>query len=686
MTIQNRLAGEKSPYLLQHANNPVDWHPWGEEAFARARREDRPVFLSIGYSTCHWCHVMAHESFENAEAAALLNGAFVCVKVDREERPDLDHIYMTVCQMLTGSGGWPLTVVLTPDGRPFFAATYLPRETRLGRTGLMDLVPKLAEVWRTRRTDVLQSAGRILQVLQDSGKDGPGEDLPRNILDQCYGELRDRFDAEEGGFGERPKFPIPHQVLFLLRYARSARSGPALEMAGRTLQAMRAGGIWDHLGFGFHRYSTDEHWHLPHFEKMLYDQALQALAYTETFQATGKALYRSVAEDILSYVLRDLTDPSGGFHSAEDADSEGKEGAFYVWEAEAIRRILGREAAAGFLDAYQVREEGNYLEEATGRPTGENVLHWKGDPPAVLPPGIERARQALFAEREKRPRPHRDDKILTDWNGLLLAALARAAAVFGDIRYGKAYRRCLAFLLETTIRNGKLLHRWRDGEAAIGAHLDDYAFLIWGLIEGYQSFLEPSLLAQAIRLQEEQDRLFWDDRLGGYFFSSAENRDLLIRKKEIYDGAIPSGNSISALNLARLSRLTGEAAHEERAVRLLRCFASAVVPMSSAYTMLMVALDFLTNPSYEIVIAGDPAAADTAALLRVVRERYLPGVTILLRPRGRSGKEIEHLAPFVKEMKPVGGQATAYLCRHFTCLAPLTDPEEFRQALEKERT
>jgi len=684
MTSQNRLAGEKSPYLLQHASNPVDWYPWGEEAFERARREDRPVFLSIGYSTCHWCHVMAHESFENAEAAALLNEAFVCVKVDREERPDLDHLYMTVCQMLTGSGGWPLTLILTPDRRPFFAATYIPRQSGLGRTGLMDLVPKLVEVWRTRRKDVLQSAGQILRNLQESGKDGPGEDLPRDILDQAFGELRDRFDAEAGGFGERPKFPIPHQILFLLRYARSARSDRALAMAEKTLKAMRAGGIWDHLGFGFHRYSTDDQWHLPHFEKMLYDQALLALTYTEAFQATGSALYRSVAADILTYVLRDLADPRGGFHSAEDADSEGEEGTFYVWEAIEIRGLLGEETARPFLESYQIKEEGNYLEEATGRLTGKNILHWKGDPAAELPPSLEEARRKLLAARERRPRPHRDDKVLTDWNGLMLAALARAATVLGDARYGEAYRRCHAFLMKTLRRDGELLHRWRDGEAAIGAHLDDYAFLVWGLIEGYQAFLDPSLLAEAVRLQGEQDRRFWDERLGGYFFSSADSRDLLVREKQIYDGALPSGNSVSALNLARLSRLTGAGACEERAVLLLRCFASAVAPLPSAYTMLMAALDFLTNPSYEIVIVGDPAAPDTAALLTVVRERYLPGGTLLLKPPGPGGGEIETLAPFVKDMKPVGGRATAYLCRNFACREPVTDPEALRQALEEE--
>jgi hypothetical protein len=679
----NRLAGEKSPYLLQHASNPVDWYPWGEEAFTRARREDRPVFLSIGYSTCHWCHVMAHESFENEEAAALLNGAFVCVKVDREERPDLDHLYMTACQMMTGSGGWPLTVVLTPDRRPFFAATYIPRETRLGRTGLMDLVPKIVHLWRTRRQDVLESAGRVLQALQESGKDAPEEDLPKDILDRAYGELRDRFDHESGGFGERPKFPVPHQILFLLRYSRSTRTGWALEMAERTLKAMRAGGIWDHVGFGFHRYSTDDQWHLPHFEKMLYDQALQALAYTEAFQVSGNPLYRSVAGDIMTYVLRDLADPGGGFCSAEDADSEGEEGTFYVWKAEEIRRILGKEAARAFGEAYQVREEGNYLEEATGQRTGRNTLHWRGDPPAELPPDLEKARRTLFAAREKRPRPHRDDKVLTDWNGLMLAALARAAAS-GDSRCAQAYRRCLAFFSETMLSNGMLLHRWRDGEAAISANVDDYAFLIRGLIEGYQAFLDPSLLAAAIRLQAEQDRRFWDDRLGGYFFSPAENRDLLVRKKQIYDGAIPSGNSVSALNLALLGRLTGESGHEERAVRILRCFSSAVAAMPSAYTMLMAALDFLTNPSYEIVIVGDPAAPDTAALLTVVRERYLPGGTILLRPVGRGAGEIGKIAPFVKDMKPVGGKAAVYVCRHFSCREPVTDPRKLRDVLEEE--
>jgi uncharacterized protein YyaL (SSP411 family) len=683
----NRLADEKSPYLLQHAGNPVDWHPWGEEAFARARREDKPVFLSVGYSTCHWCHVMAHESFEDPEVARLMNDAFVCVKVDREERPDIDKVYMTVCQLLTGSGGWPLTIVMTPDKNPFFAATYIPRENRFGRIGMIELIPQIQRVWNTRRDDVLSSTRRILAAVQKTVHAADREDLSENLPADAFDQLRSSFDEVHGGFGPAPKFPIPHHLFFLLRYWKRHGSGEALRMAERTLQAMRAGGLYDHLGFGFHRYSTDASWLVPHFEKMLYDQALLAIAYTEAFQATGNDFYEKTAREILAYVARDLTSPEGGFYSAEDADSEGEEGRFYLWTEEEIRRVLVTDEADFAIRFFNVQNEGNFTEETAGRTSGKNVLHVKrtlhemaakrGQSTGDFAGMLERARRKLFEAREKRMRPHRDDKILTDWNGLMIAAFARAAAVFDDADYLDAADRAAGFILrEMSAGDGRLLHRYRAGQAAIQANLDDYAFLIWGLIELYEAgFASPQLQA-AVRLQAALDGHFWDANGGGYFFTPDDGESLPVRQKDIYDGAIPSGNAVALLNILRLARMTGRPALEDRATRLTRAFASQLRRYPSGHSHFIAGLDFLTGPAAEVVIAGDPGKKDARDMVRSLRKHFLPNKVVIFRHAGETDSGASGLFEFAREMKAISGRATAYVCVNHACRRPTHDIDE----------
>jgi uncharacterized protein len=685
-SFRNRLQFEKSPYLLQHAANPVDWYPWGDEAFEKARREDKPVFLSIGYSTCHWCHVMAHESFEDEEVARLLNENFVSIKVDREERPDIDKLYMTVCQLLTGSGGWPLTVVLTPDRRPFYAATYIPREGRPGMMGMLALIPGLGEVWRRERGNVLKSVEEIEKVLQgmDQGSGGGGELPLGTVLREAYDDLSRRFDARYGGFDSAPKFPMAQHCFFLLRYWKKEGDSQALAMVEKTLQAMRQGGIYDHIGFGFHRYSTDAQWRLPHFEKMLYDQALLALAFTEAFQATGKAFYERTAREILTYVLRDMTAPEGGFYAAEDADTAGEEGAFYLWTAAELRQVLGPEEAELIIRLYAIQSGGKPQVLHCPYPYDElpAVL---GIPEARLSELMESARQKLFAQRRQRIRPFRDDKILTDWNGLMIAAMARAAFVFDDPLYLKAARDAVSFILGN-LRDlkGRLLHRWRDGEAAMPASLDDYAFLLWGLIEAYEATFDATLLQAALALEEELTASFWDKAAGGYFFTPEDGEPLLIRQKESYDGAMPAGNSLAMLNLLRLARLTGRGELEERAIAMGETFAAAIRSLPVGHTQFLVALDYLAGPSMEVVIAGNPEGADTREMLQRLRRAFLPRTTVLLSPEDGDKKGmLSGVAEFSRDMTPVNGRAAAYVCRNFSCRQPTTDPAEMMDSLSE---
>ncbi|MBY9010503.1 MAG: thioredoxin domain-containing protein [Candidatus Lokiarchaeota archaeon] len=670
----NKLITEKSPYLLQHAKNPVEWYPWGVEAFERAKSEDKPIFLSIGYSTCHWCHVMAHESFEDPYMAKLLNDTFISIKVDREERPDIDKIYMTVCQIMTGSGGWPLTIIMTPDKKPFFAGTYFPKESRFGRIGLVDLVKRVKDLWTNERKQLVESSEKITFALQDINAESPGRSLAESVLKNTYSQLSGRYDKKTGGFGTAPKFPTPHNLLFLLRFWRRTGDEEALKMVEKTLEAMRMGGIYDHIGFGFHRYSTDPNWLVPHFEKMLYDQALLTLVYLEAYQATGKDEYANTAKEVLTYILRDMTSSEGAFYSAEDADSEGEEGKFYVWSKDEITEILGVEEADVFSKLYNVDVNGNFLDEATRRKIGKNILHSKSNLLNTPTIDIELIRNKIFEEREKRIRPHKDDKILADWNGLMIAAFAKAGYIFNEAKYIQVAEKAVTFILNQMKNSeGRLLHRYRKGEADILAFLDDYAFLIWGLINLYEASFETLYLEKAIMLIEEQLKLFWDSSIGGFFFTAEDAESLLTRQKETYDGAIPSGNSVAMLNLLRLAHLTGNDTYEKQADYLGRVFAESVRANPVAHSFMMVAVDYAVGPTYSLVIAGDEGKNDTNSMLNEVRKQFLPNKSLIFRPTEKMNPEIDKFSNFVQFFDKFEGKATAYVCINKTCKAPTND-------------
>lgn len=681
----NRLINEKSPYLLQHARNPVDWYPWGDEAFAKAKQENKPVFLSIGYSTCHWCHVMERESFEDEEVAALLNETFVNIKVDREERPDIDAVYMKVCHIMTQSGGWPLTIILTPDKKPFFAATYVPKAAQYGRTGMLELIPKIKSLWKTRRADVLSAAKEITNTLRQTSTE-KGNELSEETLHRAYRSFLVNFDKSFGGFGQAPKFPSPHNFFFLLRYWKHTGDAQALHIVEHTLKNMRLGGIYDQIGFGFHRYSTDERWIVPHFEKMLYDQALMAMAYIELYQATGKKEYEIIVREILTYVLRDMTDEQGGFFSAEDADSEGVEGKFYLWTEEEIRSILTPKEADLFLSLYR---HGSDIELPAMHeiPAGNFILHLKPstedqiDFTEILPE-IKSIREKLFSHREKRTHPHKDDKILTDWNGLMIAALARGAQVFGEPDYTKAACRAMDFILESMrAKDGKLFHRYRSGEAAITGNVDDYSFVIWALLELYEATFQEKYLQKALEYNNYLFRNFLDKKNGGLFFTSGEAESLLTRPKELYDGAIPSGNSVAYINTLRLFRITGDAEVEKQANEIYRAFRAHADAMPTAFTQFLCGLDFAIGPSSEVIIAGDMDKPDTKELLFALRKHFAPNKVVILRPEKSAKPAIEAIAPFVKSYSGINGKATAYVCTNYTCNLPTNDPRKMLELI-----
>ena len=687
----NRLIFEKSPYLLQHAANPVNWFPWGEEAFQKADQEDKPIFLSIGYSTCHWCHVMEHESFEDPDIAALLNETFIPIKVDREERPDIDQIYMSVCQAVTGTGGWPLTVILTPDKLPFFTGTYFPKEGRFGRTGLVELIPKIDDLWKNKRGELLESADQIVNYLKQNNSPELGE-LDDSILEKAYQQLNNRFDPVQGGFGTSPKFPTPHNLIFLLRYWHKTGEKKALEMVEKTLQKMRLGGVFDHIGFGFHRYSTDASWFLPHFEKMLYDQALLVMAYLEGFQASGKKEYAQTAHEIIEYVLRDMTSPEGGFYSAEDADSEGEEGLFYLWTPDEFKEYFGDEDSELFINIFNLEEEGNFIEEASKTKTGRSIIYLKESLDNLAKENSltkdkikslwEKARQLLFGVREERIHPLKDDKILTEWNGLMIAALAKASSVLGEPIYAQTAKKAVDFIWNNLRDNqGRLLKRYRDGESRLPAHLDDYAFLVWGLTELYQAEFETDYLEKALELNLIMLEDFWDEENGGLFLTAKGQSDLIIRSKEIYDGAIPSGNSIAALNLLRLGRMTANLEYEEKARQIGNTFFQQVSQVPQGHTQLLSALVFAFGPSFEVVITGEPDKLDTDSMLNSVQRKYNPNTIILFKPAWDASNELIQLSPFVESQVMVDGKATAYVCQDYACNAPTTDLLEMEKQL-----
>jgi uncharacterized protein YyaL (SSP411 family) len=688
----NRLENEKSPYLLQHAFNPVDWYPWGDEAFEKARAEDKPIFLSVGYSTCHWCHVMAHESFEDPDVANLMNEAFVSVKVDREERPDIDSAYMTAAQVMAGSGGWPLTIIMTPDKKPFFAATYIPKENRHDRVGMMDLIPKVRQIWKTQRENITSTSEKLTSQLKMASQPTSGSALDAGVLDEAFRQLSERFDPVNGGFSGRPKFPTPHNLFFLLRRWKRTGDKKALATVDLTLQKMRFGGIFDHLGFGFHRYSTDERWLVPHFEKMLYDQALLAIAYSEAYNVTQKAEYKETAREILTYVMRDLQSPEGGFFSAEDADSEGVEGKFYLWTVDEVRGLLSKEDAEIFIRAFNVESDGNYSDEATRRQTGKNILHLTkplseismelGIAISDLKSVVDKARENLLNEREKRIRPERDEKILCDWNGLAIAGLAIAGRIFDDEGYKDSAKKAADFILGAMLEpNDRLLHRYKDGEAEISGFLEDYAFFVWGLLELYETTFNVKYLSRAVTLTSKMIDHFWDQKDGGFYHTPNDGEELILRKKEVYDGAVPSGNSVAMLNLLRLSRLTGNSDFEAKAGAVGRAFSKTVLQYPAGYTHLLSAVDFQVGPSNEIVIVGDSDSVDTKTMMKALNSDFWPNKVVLFKPAGEETPEITKLADFTEDHKTIEEKATAYVCSNFSCKNPTTDSNELIKIL-----
>ncbi len=686
----NRLIHEKSPYLLQHAHNPVDWYPWGKEAFERARKENKPVFLSIGYATCHWCHVMEKESFEDPEVAKSMNDAFISVKVDREERPDVDTVYMRVCQILTGSGGWPLTIFMTPDKKPFFASTYIPKENRFGRLGMLELIPRIQGLWEKNRAELDTSADKIVTSLKESTASSQSEGPREETLDIAYHQLEQQFDSENGGFGISPKFPAPHTLFFLLRYGKRTANENALHMVEKTLQSMRRGGLFDHIGYGFHRYSTDAQWLVPHFEKMLYDQAMLAMAYTEAFQATRNNDYKNTAKETFTYVIRDMTSPEGAFYSAEDADSEGEEGKFYLWTSDELEKILSNEEADLVLKVFNAEKAGNFAEEASGRKTGANILHLNKSieemaselklSPEALSQNLESIRVSLFKTREKRVRPLKDDKVLVDWNGLMIAALAKASVALDEPAYAEAARKASDFILNNMRdKQGRLFHRNREGQSSIPAFLDDYAFLIWGFLELYEATFEARFLKEALELNDLLLKHFWDDKDGGFYFSPDDGEKLLLRQKELYDGAIPSGNSVQMLNLLRLGRMTSNPDLEEKAAQTGRIYSQDVEHSPSAFTQMMAAVDFGIGPSYEVVVAGATEADDTKSMLKALGAEFSPSKVVLFIPSDKDPSAIFQMAPFTSRMTSIQNKATAYVCQSFTCQKPTTDINKMLQ-------
>ncbi len=708
----NRLARERSPYLLQHAQNPVDWFPWGDEAFAKARSEDKPIFLSIGYSTCHWCHVMEHESFENAAIAAALNDRFVSIKVDREERPDVDRVYMTFVQATTGSGGWPMSVWLTPELKPFYGGTYFPPSSKWGRPGFLEILNEIARVWSAERAKVEQSAEALTTRLRSLETAAPVWTLPgADALAATVKQFKDAFDPRNGGFGDAPKFPRPSELLFLLREHARTGDAQAKEMVLRTLRAMALGGMRDHIGGGFHRYSVDAGWRVPHFEKMLYDQAQLASAFIEASLVAGDPFYAEVAEDTLLYVMREMTDPAGGFHSAEDADSvppeaatetehapEKKEGAFYLWTAAEIDALLGADAAAVKL-RYGIEPDGNAPQDPQGEFTGKNLLYVKrsiddvskqvGQSNERVVDLLNRARAAMFQARRNRPRPHRDDKVLTAWNGLMIGAFARLGrllagfggdGVWAGEPYLNAARRAATFVRERMWNAGTrtLLRRYRDGAAEIEAYAEDYAYLVSGLLELFQADPEPMWLEWAMALQRRQDDLFWDAQNGGWFSTTGRDPSVLLRMKEDYDGAEPSANSVSVMNLLVLSHLVSDSTWDASLDATLRLFGTRLEQMGRGVPMMAAALSARLAGIQQIVIVEGEKT--DPALQRAIAQLYLP-FAIQLRVAPGAQRALAASLPFVALMQPVGGATTVYVCRGFSCRQPVTTGDALLQEL-----
>jgi len=665
----NRLSKEKSPYLLQHANNPVDWFPWCEEAFNLALKEEKPVFLSIGYSTCHWCHVMERESFEDEDVASLINTVFIPIKVDREERPDIDNIYMSICQAMTGGGGWPLTVFLTPEKKPFFTGTYFPKQSIHGRIGLIDLIKNVQSAWQNKRTEIDKSADEITRYLDKSDDIEQNVILDNRILIKAYEFFEERFDKVNGGFGSHPKFPSPHNLVFLLRYYHLTGNKNALYIVEKTLSEMRKGGIYDQIGFGFHRYSTDNKWLLPHFEKMLYDQALLLNAYTELYQITKNEFYKLIAEEIVKYVSRDMTSPEGAFFSAEDADSEGVEGKYYIWKEDELKDLLTDEQFRFVEKHFNTSFAGNFRDESSHQNTGANILFLKNE----LTPDEEQLfapiRKIIYEHREKRIHPFKDDKILTDWNGLMIASLSRAGRAFHNQYFISLSERCSEFILNNLlISEAKLLHRFRDGDSSLEAHVDDYSFFVSGLIELYQTTFKTDYLEHAIKLTNYAISEFWDSELGGFFFTGKDSETILARTKEYYDGAIPSGNSVFISNLLFLSRITGNIDYENKANQLLFSFSGSLDQVPYIYCSALAGYTFISSKSFEIVVVE--GENDINDFISELNYHYIPNKVVIVM-NDRNKDQLIKLAPYLETYTHNNHQSMIYICRNFVCELPI---------------
>lgn len=686
----NRLIHEQSPYLLQHAHNPVDWFPWGDEAFCQAKENDKPVFLSIGYATCHWCHVMERESFSDQEVADLLNRYFICIKVDREERPDIDQIYMTAAQLLSGTGGWPLSIFMTPGKKPFFAATYIPKQGTHTRAGLLDLIPRIAAMWQDDRERLLSAAEEVTNYLQARPKRERSQRPGRAAPEHCFEELVSQFDRINGGFGRMPKFPLHPHILFLHRYWKRKESEKALQMATRTLDMMAVGGLYDHIGSGFHRYSTDERWLVPHFEKMLYDQALAILSYCQAFRITGSDLYRQVARGCLSYVANEMTSPDGAFYSAQDADSEGVEGQYYL-SREEIERVLFPEEMRVFSLISHVTTPGNFIDPLRGERTGNNIIH------IAIPPHeaartlgmtepevreiLDSARGRLHAARKERVAPRTDDKILTDWNALIIAAFAYAAGTFDNGEYlGKAEKAAEFILHRLKDPDGRLLHRYRNGEAGIEGMAADHVYLAWGLLELYAASFKPEYLEKAREFMDKLEQGFRDRRSGGYYTAPEGSGDLIVRQKDLADSVLPSANSVAYSTLLRLYLLTGDPTFQQRAKEQREIYSAVVERSPVQYSYFCAELLGETGPSSQVVIVGDPDSKECADLIEPLRTAFLPFTQAILRKPGKNAV-LDRIVEFSSSYTLFDDRAAAYVCSGHTCSQPATDPAKLRTFL-----
>lgn len=685
----NRLINETSPYLLQHAHNPVDWYPWSEEAFELAKKLDKPIFLSIGYSTCHWCHVMEKESFENEEIAKLMNKSFINIKVDREARPDIDNIYMTVCQMLTGSGGWPLTIIMTPDKKPFFAGTYFPAKSMFGRLGMIELIPKIDSVWKNDKKAIIENSENIINALKNASIPTTNGTFNKNIFTDAFDEFENTFDEKYGGFGSSPKFPSPHQLKFLIRYAKDNNDKVALEMVEHTLKKMSLGGINDHIGKGFHRYSTDKQWLVPHFEKMLYDQANLISAYSELYSVTKNEEYKDIAKDIINYIIRELLSEDGVFYSAEDADSEGIEGKFYVWTKKEIEKILGIDAEL-YCKIYNIYSNGNYKEEIAGHGAGGNIIYLKdslsniakdvGKSKEELIKIISQSNLKLFKEREKRVHPFKDKKVMVDWNSLAISSICDYIKSTNDVSYLKIAKKCEKFINDNCINNNNISHLVDKNPSTQEGFLDDYAFYIKSLLDLYQITFNNDYLIKAIDLTNSTIQLFYSESKNAFYFTHTDNNDVIVRKIEFYDGAIPSGNSIMLMNLLVLNKIIANETYKNIAVKMLDSFYSLVKKSPTSFSQFLIAAQFAYGNDFEVVIVGEKTESNIQKVNNLINSEFNTNITTIWKIDDND--KINEIASYTKMMYQLDDKLTFYVCKNYSCENPTNDLNLIKKYLE----